>query len=229
MRELVLPIERIKNLYVDKSMSARQIAAEFGVDKKTIVNRLHGANIEVRADQPKRKIGGGSRKLIKLYWNDDLSLEEIAKIYNVSSGTVRNALKRDGVPIKTISRGLMKAKRSFDLSLLPEVEKAYIAGFFDGEGSISCFLDSKNYARVRISFANTDAGVMLYLANLLNKSLDCLISEYWKPLYSIQIRRAADQFEFLTVIIPYLKIKKAIAEEALSILNEKLAIPQEWQ
>jgi len=98
----------------------------------------------------------------------------------------------------------------FDLS---EVEKAYIAGLFDGEGSV-CIIrvkPSKNNGEVNpryflaIDIANTNLEILQWLKNIFGGNIrhKSTINKPCYAWYSSKLRAN----EFLRSIFPYIKIK----------------------
>lgn len=111
---------------------------------------------------------------------------------------------------------------------LSEVEKAYLAGIFDGEGSVWIYRRKKeNHYYVRIAVTNTNTQLLEFVAvksgigkivqNTLTKRYTNITSKYhpnWKPCYYWY---ADGQMcgEFLKVVAPFLIPKKERVELAL--------------
>jgi hypothetical protein len=101
---------------------------------------------------------------------------------------------------------------------------AYIAGFFDGEGSISAKWKNEELPFPRAILYNTDRSVLIWIADHTGGRL------YHQPprlgtkqLYSLEIR-TSDLLWFLKLMIPFLKIKQRQARVALvlrSIIERK--------
>lgn len=108
---------------------------------------------------------------------------------------------------------------------MTELEKAYAAGLFDGEGSAGIFAvksskNGKKYLKVMARIANTDirclrAGkdsfgkggiVISHKANGKNKLLDCFCF----------FAANSTAIEFLTLLRPYLKVKCDVVDFILA-------------
>ena len=114
--------------------------------------------------------------------------------------------------------------------LISQTELAYLAGFIDGEGTITL-----NYRRDRdsfqplISITNTDKMIIEWLANIFSGGG---ITEYnsththsfkyenRKTLYVYQLGRQSEIVKLLESILPYLKVKKKRAELLLIYCKE---------
>lgn len=111
---------------------------------------------------------------------------------------------------------------------LSEIEKAYIAGIIDGEGSISFVRSGSKRTHGRyiypyIRVANTD----IILIDWLKLKIECGYSGYknWpkkdkrKPVYHISWA-CSDAIKILKEITPYLVIKKIRAELVMGIYEK---------
>jgi hypothetical protein len=104
---------------------------------------------------------------------------------------------------------------------LSEYEKGYIAGFLDGEGSISISKHSTIYFRLCINLTNSNLNGLKWvkktLDNFLSKT-EMILDKREKQerhnlqVHHIQIRRPTDCIFFLKNIEPYLKIKNKQAK-----------------
>ena len=115
------------------------------------------------------------------------------------------------------------------------VDVAYIAGFFDGEGyaGVGFRKSSKNgkrYPRIRASISQQDIRVLQWIASSVGVgqvySDKKLYGRTRKIMhrYVVQSRRAEN---FLRLILPFLRVKKAQVEQALSTIAEtKVQRPQ---
>lgn len=102
------------------------------------------------------------------------------------------------------------------MNTLTEFDKAYIAGFFDGEGCIGYYNASKairkrpGYFHSSVGVCNTDPRVVIWIqevTGLGRSSIIKLKGGNRKPAYQWQIGKKADVITFLATIRPYLKVK----------------------
>lgn len=94
-----LPLEEIRNLYLVEKLSCKEIATRYGVSSPTIRNRLNSLGVEIR--KPQIPIYSGKKNNIPiedLYYEYNLTLEEIGEIYHVSGNTIKNHLKAYDLP-----------------------------------------------------------------------------------------------------------------------------------
>lgn len=114
---------------------------------------------------------------------------------------------------------------------LKEVDKAYLAGFLDGEGSISiCRSKPNNHWRYRtyrytleVTVTNTNKKIIELLANLFEGSWMRIRhhnNPVWKDAYCIRWASVKAK-NLLEMLLPYLIIKKKQAELAVEFQNRK--------
>lgn len=104
---------------------------------------------------------------------------------------------------------------------MKKVDYAYLAGFFDGEGSI-CITKWRFHAAlcVQLQVANTERWVLewykfVFGGNTYKKPCQ---NKNWKDSYSWTVSGKKAK-ETLIALLPYLKLKKAQAEIALEFLS----------
>lgn len=166
------------------------------------------------------------KKLLKKLWSVK-PIEEIPKFFP----------KRTKVSIQRMA-WLMKIKRNYSASpitpepIMPnlnEPEKAYIAGFLDGDGCICMFAKvpkNKQHRRslhysFTVTIGNTDSEIIQYLFSKFGGSMykrkktrkNWRVFQYWR----ICDRHAS---AFLKMIYPYLRIKRKQAEIIIKFRNE---------
>jgi hypothetical protein len=108
---------------------------------------------------------------------------------------------------------------------LSEIEKAWLAGFVDGEGTIALNIREGHGLVPKFQIANTDKDVLLTIKEMLycggvspSKRSDTTKRECWT--FSSQ---TMDDIEYiLDLILPYLRVKKTQAEILLIFLDEHI-------
>lgn len=102
------------------------------------------------------------------------------------------------------------------MNLLTESDKAYIAGFFDGEGCIGYYDAAKSYMNrpayfhASASVCNTDPRVICWMQNITGIGRSNIIrfkDGKRRTAYQWQIGSVTDVTTFLNAIRPYLKVK----------------------
>jgi len=100
---------------------------------------------------------------------------------------------------------------------------SYIAGFFDGEGSIITF----SKPRVTAEITNTDYSILHWMQKQTNlgkiykaheQEQHAILGGH-EPAWRYNIYRQTEVIKFLTTIYPYLKIKKSLAKLAIQFLT----------
>ncbi len=116
---------------------------------------------------------------------------------------------------------------------MSDTDLAYIAGFFDGEGSIFVSKSKKQYF-LTVSISNTNLLVLESIRRIMgggiSKSPDK--RENCSQLFRLRLY-CNEAKKFLERILPYLKIKKEQAKLAIEFQSKmemgKLTIPKEEQ
>lgn len=107
---------------------------------------------------------------------------------------------------------------------LTEVEKAYLAGFFDGEGCVSLrtMFDKKKSKtpsyQVEVVISQNDLATLQELQQLAG--IGNVYAGYGKRTCSSWRITHIQSREFLSVLLPYLRNKKKEAELAIEFINK---------
>jgi len=112
--------------------------------------------------------------------------------------------------------------------LLTDVERAYIAGIFDGEGTVSI---SPSLSQVSIEITNTDRDILLWIESFFPFKR-CTIKkiEKCKQAHRIYLSDQVGVRNFIRSIEPFVRIKREQLLIALSFIatmnnrGEKLAL-----
>jgi hypothetical protein len=100
--------------------------------------------------------------------------------------------------------------------ILTEIDKAYIAGFFDGEGCVGYYNASQtssrrpSYFHASVNICNTDPRVIMWIQEVTGIGVSRITKfkdgkRRWA--YQWQIGKKADVIDFLSTIRPYLRVK----------------------
>jgi hypothetical protein len=117
--------------------------------------------------------------------------------------------------------------------MLKETEKAWLAGFWDGEGSITIFTHVEKNGREKICptllVVNTHEGVIAHVVELLDKLGTSFSVQHVKrkdpknkDVYQVSTRNMAYIKIVLEAILPYLICKKAQGSLVLRYVTKKL-------
>jgi hypothetical protein len=146
---------------------------------------------------------------------------EIGKMLNVSHMTIGRVLRRQGIVISPIRKSLPT-----DVSAL-----AYLAGLFDGEGSINIFKQPGQKERItprhflEISIGNTHKGVLRWVlenfgGRLTHNGIQYTLRSHKTWRWRASTKEASD---ILVAILPYLRIKKEQALLAVEFQERLIA------
>ena len=95
-----------------------------------------------------------------------------------------------------------------------EVEKAYLAGFFDGEGWVGIYVHGRyNSPELRVSISQKDVEILHWIQDRYNGNV-ALHRSNGIPLWQATTHVA---YKFLTDIRPYLRFKAAKADECIAV------------
>lgn len=109
------------------------------------------------------------------------------------------------------------------------MDKKYLAGLFDGEGSISVRQrKNRNDLTFEIKIYNSSKEILNLKKEMEDEGLIWHISESKakKPVYCISLTKMEDISKFISFIIPFLRIKKEQADTMLRLINLRLKSPK---
>lgn len=117
---------------------------------------------------------------------------------------------------------------------ISEVDKAYAAGIFDGEGCITSHTGSSGQFKLKLMVQMTDYVVVSWLYSRFGGSLSSQVGKTvrGKTMHCWELFGRKGQ-PFILLTMPYLKTKKAQAEIALQIMetfhdDRRKATPETW-
>lgn len=96
---------------------------------------------------------------------------------------------------------------------------AYIAGFFDGEGSV---FQARPRISALVSIVQAEQHVLQEIQQFLVQHCipsvvraKSMCSTYRKPQWVLSISKNADTIKFLSHILPYLQVKRVLAQDVI--------------
>ena len=103
-----------------------------------------------------------------------------------------------------------------------KTDLAYFAGIIDGEGSIMLYRDKQRRTFMRVMVGNTNEWLINQLCFSFGgvKNVTRQYHLIWKPCWHWSIH-GSKAVEFLKLILPYLKLKRAQAEIAIRFQERK--------
>jgi predicted DNA-binding protein YlxM (UPF0122 family) len=107
----VITSDELRDLYHNKEMSMPSIAEKLDVSEKFVWDRMEQYDIDKRCKSEAKKIQNGNSEyrnkewLREKYWEDRLSLPEIAGICDVSASTVADWMREFNIETRSISEG----------------------------------------------------------------------------------------------------------------------------
>src|SRR5215831_9287509 len=99
----------------------------------------------------------------------------------------------------------------------------YLAGFFDGEGSIH--VKSRKHVQCRVVQASFQGNVIYEIEKfLISQKIPCSVNERFSGstwMLYLSISRTTANFKFLVNLLPYLRVKKQAALGAIDFIQSK--------
>lgn len=163
-------------------------------------------------------------RLKELYLKEDKTPTRIAEIFHVSSNTTLRWLSEYNIPLK-------RPYTSYIKSDLSEAEKAYFAGYLDGDGTINVGTwknkkNKKGYGlHYDVSLISKNKNFIETLEKIIGGKVNSFIyhdSRSKKEGYRLGFCNQASALAFLKAIVPYLILKKKQAELMISFFEERL-------
>lgn len=105
----MIPEHELRQMHWDEKMTTHNIAKEIGVSQRTVCYWMKKYGIDTRTCSESNLLNTpnpSENELVEMYYNQKMSACEIAKIFNVSEGTVYNQMKKHGIETRTISESL---------------------------------------------------------------------------------------------------------------------------
>lgn len=162
--------------------------------------------------------------LEKLYLQENKTPCEIGRKFKVSANTVRRWLHYYNIPVKRPYLSNVKTG-------LSETEKAYFAGYLDGDGSISIGLSKNKKSRRGVS-VHDDVSLITkhkHFAQKLKELIGGTVSSFIykdsrgkKEGYRVAFTNQASALAFLKAITSYLILKKEQADLMIEYLTKRL-------
>lgn len=117
------------------------------------------------------------------------------------------------------------------LPALSNEDRAYVAGFFDGEGSLTIarFGKLRKTYWLMVCLTNKNLAVLTWIQSLYGGRLQekpRLRPERWARAFTLTINRKADSKAFLESVQPFVRIKRQQVEHALAFLSLP---PRRWR
>lgn len=166
------------------------------------------------------KLSEGDIETIKFRYLKGDTAEEIAKDLPVGKTGVWFWIKKLGLVNQGLTAKYNKYLRELELS---ETEKAWLAGFIDGEGWIGIESRGNSYG-VRFSVANTDKETMEYVKDLI--PFGYLYRTKKEPpskdLFTLELWNLMKIKAFLETIIPYSVTKVRSMKIALRFIESRI-------
>lgn len=182
--------------------------------KETMSERMKRLWAEGRFDNRKSHKHPDLDEVKRLY-SSGYSMKEIAEEMGFTGWCIRDRIHKMKLPIHPPCR------LKLPTITIPEseVELAYIAGFFDGEGTIRVYHKNQRFSA---SIGQKRKPVLEYIAKIFNGGT----FQYTKrtEVWGWRLRRLSDVYLFMLCIYPYLIVKRKETEDFFKIVDEKLEI-----
>jgi hypothetical protein len=151
-----------------------------------------------------------------LYYERGWSTHSIAESVSLSKSTVWRYMKRH-----SLKRRLSRYRLSFDQ--FSQLDLAYFAGLFDGEGNITVTIGRGRILRVEISLVNTDKRVLRWRRFFTHNTLRHNMGfNHNSTAYVLYTHNFKDAHALLCAILPYLKLKRRRAELMIKLCESRM-------
>jgi len=170
-----------------------------------------------------RKLSLESVKPLIIYWfQKGMSSLEIGNKLGVSRTTIQRIEQKLGLTYQPHGRIMLESSH---ISNLPEVEKAYIAGLFDGEGNISLTISNDGGIRNEIVICNTDEKIIEVCQILFPNKRKRMNAGYNRnsTMHILYVHDKRNIILILEALIPYLKLKRKRAELMIEFCKNRIA------
>jgi hypothetical protein len=109
---------------------------------------------------------------------------------------------------------------------LSPTDRAYIAGFFDGEGSLGLYKKSSGFA-AKLSFTQRKPDTLVWLHGIFGGALVTVEGHNAsKPYYELRFERRGHILSVLRVILPYLRDKKEQADLLVNFITTDMSVSE---
>jgi len=176
--------------------------------------------LETKKEEKGKIIMVDRKEIVQKYIDECRSLSALGREYHISRFKVRDILEEANIPIR------IRGYRPRTLRIPTDARKlAYIAGIVDGEGTIS-YTHIKNGFREKapfIAIKNTDKNLIDWLVKTLGGNVsEGKVRKGWKTPYRWYKYSTLDVYDLVSVLRPYLIIKKENADLVLKICKERM-------
>jgi hypothetical protein len=175
------------------------------------------------------KKGGGRVKNVLTYKGETLSVAEWGRRIGVDRRSLMYRVKA-GWPVEKIINGPDKKGPSFvpfDYKIIPtDVDKAYIAGYFDGEGCVTVAKRPVGSGvQIRVDFGQTQPQGVRYIHSFYGGSLiQRCGGEGRRPKIYYRLSQSQAVLVFLNDIFPYVKEKRDQVVLCLDLYRENMPL-----
>jgi len=168
-------------------------------------------------------------KLDELYLEENKTPYRISQIFHVSKQTVYRWLREYNIPIK-------RPYTSYTNINLSETQKAYLAGYLDGDGSITISMhkNKRNKRNLGLHYETSLISKHKWFIEELHKIIGGKIQSFIyedsrskKEGYKIGFCNQTSALAFLKSVTPYLILKKKQAELMIKFLENRLEARRE--
>lgn len=215
-------LEILKTVFVQRGL---EITKRLLPDRSeyAILLKASKLGIKRRKGYTRRPWGEEEVKLLKEKY-EELPWHQLLRLLPTRT---RNQIKTKALKLR-LHRKVGRFHRGFEPLNLREHEKAYLAGLFDGEGSVVLHkYRERNSYHPEITLANTDLAIMEEIKRMLNNAgikTHLYVQQRGgknRPVGILKILRHDDAYSFLAGLLPYLRIKYGKAKRMLDLIASK--------
>jgi hypothetical protein len=137
MKKIDISRASLEQLYVEERLKTAEVARQLGVSQAVVSRRLREYSITTRTMADYYRVNIPADELRRLYWDQNLSPDEIAPLYHCAPETILHRIHQAGIPLKPI--GWKQFRRYVPDTVLaawPSPGLAYVIGIIASDGNL---------------------------------------------------------------------------------------------
>lgn len=209
--------QEITQLYID-GLTILEIANKYHYTKKKVSQILHAQKLlcERRPFKDQLWTEKEEKRILQVWKQTGSSKEKIEQLQK-ELGRSWPSIYNRGIRLGLIQK---KLQQSRPIGEFTETDKAYVAGFLDGEGSISINRRIEKNGHIgfipRLSFTNTNKDVLLHIQKLIGfgylQTRHRPSQTSWATCYDLVFMGIRSVRPIIQILSPYLIVKRKQAD-----------------
>ena len=137
MQKILISRSILEQLYLEQGLTTVEIAKRLDISPAVVSRRLREHSIATRTMADYYRVNIPADELRRLYWDQNLSPDEIAVFYHCSPETILHRIHDAGIPLKPTGwRQMRRYVPDSVLNAWPSPELAYVVGLVASDGNL---------------------------------------------------------------------------------------------